>query len=223
MFLRKRFSHRFRTLSDVISIFCQTVFREAFKSAIFGYRWSFRGIYFFWKKHIFCSFSDTARTFLGFVEEFFVAIMETAFDVSIGSFWEKNFLRKKITILLTLSDIDRKGWILSSKFYEKVFKAALFVSTETFLVEMLLENFFLYFFRHWATFFRLLSILFRQGLENCILRKYPSADSNDFLKTVFANFGHWEYFSNFLTKSLRSVCQNCFLRVHRTNFGETNY
>ena len=79
------------------------------------------------------------------------------------------------------------------------------------------------FFGPWARFFRLLSILFRQGLENCILRRDPSADSNDFLKIVFANFGYWEYFSNFLTNYLQSVYQNRFLRVHRTNFGETNY
>ena len=68
-----------------------------------------------------------------------------------------------------------------------------------------------------------MSILFRQRLENCILRRDPSADSNDFLKIVFANFGYWEYYSNFLTNYLRSVCQNRFLHVHRTNFGETNY
>ena len=68
-----------------------------------------------------------------------------------------------------------------------------------------------------------MSILSRQGLENCILREDPSADSNDFLKVVFANFGYWEYFSNFLTNYLQSVFQNRFLRVHRTNFGETNY
>ena len=87
---------------------------------------------------------------------------------------------------------------------------------------MLLGNF-LKFFGPWERFFRLLSILFRQGLENCILRRDPSADSNDFLKIVFANFGYWEYFSSFLTNYLQSVYQNRFLRVHRTNFGETNY
>ena len=54
---------------------------------------------------------------------------------------------------MTLSDIDRKGLILSSKFYEKVFKAAVYVSAGTFLVEMLLGNF--------LKIFRLLSDIFQ--------------------------------------------------------------
>ena len=54
----------------------------------------------------------------------------------------KIFFGEKIIISLTLSDIERKGLILSSKFYEKVFKAAVYVSTGSFLVEMLLEKLF---------------------------------------------------------------------------------
>ena len=73
-----------------------TIFREVFKSAIFVYRWSLRGNYFFCKKYIFCSFSDIARTFFVLLEECFVAIVETAFYVSRGSFWVEILFGKKL-------------------------------------------------------------------------------------------------------------------------------
>ena len=103
--------------------------------------WSLKGNYFFGKSIFFCSFSDIARTFFGLLEEIFVAIVETAFYVSIGSFWEKIFSGKIYNFINTFGHWPKR-FDTFIKTYEKVFKAAFYVSTGTFLVEKLLQNFF---------------------------------------------------------------------------------
>ena len=97
---------------------------------------------FFGKSKIFNQFLTLREYFFGLLEKYFRrnhgnCILRVK-KILLG----KNFFGEKIIISLTLSDIDRKGLILSSKFYEKVFKAAVYVSAGTLLVEMLLGNFF---------------------------------------------------------------------------------
>ena len=68
-----------------------------------------------------------------------------------------------------------------------------------------------------------MSILFRQGLENFILPKDPSADSKDFLRENFDIFGHRVISFSFFTNYSQRGWQNSFLRAHSTVLNEKNH
>ena len=102
LFLRKMFPHPFRTLSETISIFCQKVSREKFKSAIYVYTWSIWGKSLFLEKVRFLIFFwHCAKIFLVIWRNNFDAIMETAFYVSINIFDLDEFFVAIVEILST--------------------------------------------------------------------------------------------------------------------------
>ena len=68
-----------------------------------------------------------------------------------------------------------------------------------------------------------MSILFRQGLENCILPKDSSADSKDFLRENFDIFGHRVISFSFFTNYSQRGWQSIFLPAHSTVLNEKNH
>ena len=134
--------------------------------------------------------------------KFFGRFVQTAFDLSVGSFWEV-FL-KKIRYILSFSHTEQIFFGIHSEIFQQ--------GRQKELSKVSITS------GHWAKSFRPFFKKVLQGYQNCILRVYRnSLNKKKFLKKrcgfFFNFFGHWAkkfwLFINFFSMESSKVSSMC--------------
>ena len=130
-------------------------------------------------------------------------VVQTVFDLSVGSFWEV-FL-KKIRYILSFLDTEQNLFGIQSQIFQQGRQK------ELSKLSIISGN--------WAKSFRPFVKKILQGYQNCILRAYRNIlNEKNFLKKsirIFKFFSQIEQKNfGFLSIFFRRSCQKCILRVH---------
>ena len=128
----------------------------------------------FWKKNA-LSFQMLDRKQSAFRDKLFDRVVETAFQVYMGTSWAEKFSDENLTF--SCSDIERKVFTFVRKFFDWVVRSAFHLAVGFFWEEVSPLSFPPIFFGHWAKNLRDFVEYLWTGWQNCIRRVHKSSSS----------------------------------------------